>query len=763
MRHEMDLQPGTRVGPYEIVAPLGAGGMGEVYRARDARLSREVALKVLPATFASDPDRHRRFQQEAQATGRLNHPNLLAVFDVGEHAGQPYLIAELLEGESLRQALDRGALPLRTALDYAQQTAAGLAAAHGRGVVHRDLKPANLFITSEGRVKILDFGLAKVSPAEAPRDLAEASTAGVATGPGMMIGSIGYMSPEQLRGLPADARADIFAFGVVLFEMLAGRHPFARPSAAEIMSAVLHQDPSRLSGLVPDLPPALDRIVHRCLEKNLADRFHSVHDLALQLRDAAEPQRPSRPVPAPRRSKAIDSVAVLPFHNVSGNAESEYLSDGITESILHTLSQLPKLRVMARSTVFRYKGRHDDALAVGRELGVRAVLAGRLMQRQGALAVQAELVDVNDGSLLWGERYDNLSADLLAVHDEIARAISDRLRFKLTGAERRKLRQPSTRDSAAYQSYLKGRFFWNKWTPEGMRFSLECYQQAIQIDPRYALAWAGLADSHAVLGNIKAVPPAEAFPRAKAAALKALEIDPDLAEAHASLGFVRRFFDWDWPAAERSFVRAVRLNPAYATAHRWYAQLLSGSGRHVEAVSEAELALELEPLSIIIHTAVGDVLFYARRYDEAIGYYRRALELDPDFLPGHSDLARALEHSGRIEEAIAEYERAIRLAQGENADPSAGLANAYAVAGRRTDAHAVLEELQRRRAEQYVSPWALASIYARLDEDAAALDWLDRAYDEHDSTLVWVKVHPRFDRLREHPRYQALLHRMGLA
>ena len=428
LRHEMDLQPGTRVGPYEIVAPLGAGGMGEVYRASDARLGREVALKVLPAVFASDPDRHRRFKQEAQATGRLNHPNLLAVFDVGEHDGQPYLIAELLEGESLRQALDRGALPLRTALEYAQQIAAGLAAAHGRDVVHRDLKPANLFVTSEGRVKILDFGLAKVSPAEARRDLAEASTAGVATGPGMMMGSVGYMSPEQLRGLPADARADIFAFGVVLFEMLAGRHPFARPSAAETMSAVLHDDPPRLVSLVPDLPPALDRIVHHCLEKNLADRFHSVHDLALQLRDAAEPERPSRPVPAPRRSKAIDSVAVLPFHNVSGSAESEYLSDGITESILHTLSQLPKLRVMARSTVFRYKGRHDDALAVGRELGVRAVLAGRLLQRHGALAVQAELVDVNDGSLLWGGRYDKSSADLLAVHDEIAREISDRLR-----------------------------------------------------------------------------------------------------------------------------------------------------------------------------------------------------------------------------------------------------------------------------------------------------------------------------------------------
>ncbi|MBV8201832.1 MAG: protein kinase [Acidobacteria bacterium] len=758
----MDLQPGTRMGPYEIVAPLGAGGMGEVYRARDPRLGREVALKVLPGAFAGDPDRQRRFEQEAQATGRLNHPNLLSVFDVGEHAGQPYLVAELLEGQSLRQLLDRGALPLRTALDYAGQIAGGLAAAHGRGVVHRDLKPANLFVTSDGRVKILDFGLAKLSPQEARDDLAAATTAGVATETGVLIGSIGYMSPEQLRGLPADARADIFAFGVILFEMLAGRHPFARASAVETMSAVLHQEAPGLASLVPDLPPALDRIVHHCLEKNPADRFHSVHDLALQLDDAAAPEPPSRPRPAARRSKAIDSVAVLPFHNVGGDAETEYLSDGITESILHTLSQLPKLRVMARSTVFRYKGRHDDALAVGRELGVRAVLAGRLMQRRDALAVQAELVDVSDGSLLWGARYDKRSADLLAVHDEIAAEISDRLRFKLTGAERRKLRRPLTQDSAAYQAYLKGRFFWNKWTPEGMRVSLGFYQQAIEIDPRYALAWAGLADSHAVLGNIKAVPPAEAFPRAKAAALKALEIDPDLAEAHASLGFVRRFFDWDWPGAERSFVRAVRLNPSYATAHRFYAQFLSGSGRHDEAVSEAELAIELEPLSIIIHTAVGDVLFYARRYDEAIGYYRRALVLDPDFLPGHSDLARALELSGRIDEAIAEYEKAIRLAQGENADPSAGLANAYAVAGRRADALAVLEELQRRRAAKYVSPWALASIYARLGEDGAALDWLDRAYDEHDSTLVWVKVHPRFDHLRAHPRYQDLLRRMGL-
>jgi tetratricopeptide (TPR) repeat protein len=416
--------------------------------------------------------------------------------------------------------------------------------------------------------------------------------------------------------------------------------------------------------------------------------------------------------------------------------------------------------VVALSTALRYRGR--DPLEAGRALGVRAVLTGRLTTTPERLRVQAELVDTANGFRLWGEVYDRALSDLLSVTDEIAREICGHLKFKLSGAERRRVAKPPTRDPEAYQAYLKGRFFWNKWTTEGMKNAIELYERAIEIDPAYALAWAGIADSYSVMGGIKAVPPAQAFPRAKAAALRALELDPALADAHASLGYVRRLFDWDWPGAEASFREAVRLNPSHATGHRWYGQFLSGLGRHSEAIAEATRALELDPLSLIIHTAVGDVYFYARRYAEAIAYYRKGLQMDPEFHAGHSDLARALEFAGEVDDAIREYEAAIRLTGNQAGDPSIGLANAYAVAGRRADAIGVLETLQKLPPERYVSPWGLASIYARLGENDAALDWLERAYDEHDSTLVWLKVHPRFDDVRAHPRFAALLRKMKL-
>jgi len=416
--------------------------------------------------------------------------------------------------------------------------------------------------------------------------------------------------------------------------------------------------------------------------------------------------------------------------------------------------------VMALSTVTRYRGK--DPLEAGRALGVRAVLTGRLTKHGDAVRIQAELVDAGTGFRIWGEGYDRKMSDLISVQDEIAREIGERLRFKLSGAERRRAAKAPTRDPEAYQAYLKGRFFWNKWTTEGMKAAIGFYERAIEIDPGCALAWAGIADSYGVMGGIKAVPPEDAFPRAKSAALRALERDPRLADAHASLGYVHRLFDWDWPAAERAFREAVRLNPSHANGHRWYGQFLSGMGRHDEAIEEVMRALELDPLSIIIHTAVGDVYFYARRYAEAIVYYRKGLEMDPDFLAGHSDLARALEFSGHADEAIAEYETAIRLAGTSDVDPSIGLANAYAVAGRREESLAVLDELQRWRAQRYVSPWGLASIYARLGEEGLALDWLERAYVEHDSTLVWLKVHPRFDPLRSQRRFASLLRQMKL-
>ncbi len=757
----MPLSPGTRFGPYEVTRLIGSGGMGEVYRAHDARLGRDIALKILPPVFAEQPDRMRRFEDEARSASRLNHPNIVTIHDIGGQAGTAWIAMELVEGESIRERISRGRLPPPEVVAIAAQIAGGLARAHAAGIVHRDLKPENVMLAPGGLVKILDFGLAREERKVARADSATA-TAEARTSEGIVLGTIGYMSPEQARGLPTDARTDLFAFGAVLFEMLAGRPAFPGGAVAAL-SAILAPEPVDLAGIPAEAPPALARIVRRCLEKDAERRLSSAHDLALQLRDLAAPAIPPARPPssaARTRRKAIDSVAVLPLVNAGGDSAHEYLADGVTESIIHGLSELPKLQVMALSTVSRFRGR--DPLEAGRALGVRAVLTGKLTGTAEKLRVQAELVDAQTGFRIWGEVYDRPMADLLEVQDEIAREICDRLRFKISGAERRRVAKAPTRNAQAYQAYLKGRYFWNKWTTEGVKSALELYERAIEIDPAYALAWGGIADAYGIMGSMKITAPDEAFPKARAAARRALEIDPRLADAHASLAYVHWLHDWDWPAAEASFKESLRLNPSYATGHRWYGQFLSGLGRHQEALEEVRRALDLDPLSLIIHTAVGDALFFARRYRESIEYYRKSLEMDPEFQAGHSDLARSLEFSGEIDEAIREYEAAIRLSGAPAADASVGRANALAVAGNREEALAILEQLQRRRAERFTSPWGIASIYAGLGEDEEALSWLELAYAEHDSPLVKLKVHPRFDPLRKHPRFVALLRQMNL-
>ncbi len=758
----MPLRAGTQIGPYEILAPLGAGGMGEVYRARDPRLSRDVAIKVLPRSLALDPGRRARFEREARAAGSLSHPNLLVVYDIGWDGETPFLVMELLRGESLAERLRQGALPPADAVDKARQIAVGLAAAHRQGVVHRDLKPGNVFLTEDGRVKILDFGLAKLGgETEAISVLTNAPTRPGDTLPGTLLGTVEYMSPEQARGEPTGPRTDVFSFGVVVYEMLTGCNPFARGSVAETISAILRDEPAPLRSLAPGAPELLTAFVGRCLAKKPEGRPASGEALASEL----EATRARSTTPARRarsRKTTIESIAVLPFQVEEEAREADFLADGLGDTLVRALARLPKLRVTARSTVRAWSSQTADPRALGAELGVQAVLAGRVGGRGDRLALALELVDVEDGAVLWSERFADERAALLSTEEALTERIVELLRPRLGKESRRRLRRVRPRDAAAYEAYLRGRFFWNRWTPESLRASISHYDEAIARDPRFALAYAGLADSWAVLGNVKAVAPAEAYPRAKAAALKALALDDELAEAHASLGYVRRFFDWDWPAAAASFERALELDPDYATAHRWYGQYLSGMGRHEDALRHVRRALALEPLSLIIHTAVGDVLFYARRYHDAIPYYRRAIELDSSFLAGRSDLARALEFVGQLDEATAEYQAALQLAEGARADPSVGLANVHAVNGRRQQAQQILGALRARRERSYVSAWGLASVYAVLGETEAALEWLERAYSEHDSTLVLLKVHPRFDALREAPRFEALLRQMQL-
>jgi len=753
----MPLEPGTRLGPYEILAPLGKGGMGEVYRARDTRLDREVAIKVLPHHLARDPDALARFEREAKAVAALSHPNILAIHDFGQQEGFYYLVTELLEGEPLRVRLEAGPLPWRRAVEVGVAVCDGLSAAHAKGIVHRDLKPENLFLTSDGRLKILDFGLARWKPVSTSTETA------AETEPGTILGTVSYMSPEQVKGLNANDPSDIFSLGCVLYEMVSGHKAFERPSGAETMAAILHAEPPELSGSGRRMPPEMDRLMLHCLEKRWEDRFQSARDLAFALKallaDSSSVTRAAAPA-RPRRA-AIDSLAVLPFANASGDPNADYLSDGVTESIINTLSQLPKLRIVPRSLVFRYKGREVDPLAAGRELGVRALLTGRVVLRGEVLNIQAELVDVAEQSQLWGQQYNRRFSDIFTVQEEISGEICEKLRLRLSPEQKRRLARRHTQDTEAYQLYLKGRYYWNRRTPERIQRGIEFFQQAIDKDPAYAPAYAGLADSYASLNMYGVLRPQESYPRVKAAARQALEIDDKLAEAYTPLAYARAFYDWEWAEAEREFFQALELKRSYATAHHWYALTLTAMGRLEEAIAEEHRALEAEPLSLVIAAGLGLTFYYARRYEESVAQSRKTLQMDPNFGVARVYLGLALEQQGKLEEAIPELEKGVALLEG-NPTAASGLGHALARAGRKQEARRLLDQMEEQSRRRYVAPVDRTPIYLGLDQVDEAFDWLDQALEDRSMHLSWINVDPRWDRLRPDPRFQRIVSRMGL-
>jgi serine/threonine-protein kinase len=758
-----------RLGPYQILAPLGQGGMGEVYRAKDVRLDREVAVKVVPEQLAQNPDRLARFEREAKAVAALAHPNILVLYDVGQEQGIPFAVTELLEGITLRGRLAAGAVPWREALAIAAAVAEGLASAHAKGIVHRDIKPENLFLTADGRVKILDFGLARVeSPVSSKLETGTYIPA--RTDPGTVVGTIGYMSPEQLCGLPADARSDLFALGCVLYELVAGKHPFQGRTAAETAAAILHAELPRLGSLGADVPPEVEQVIRHCLAKEPGQRVPSARDLAFALRallsgsDASASPPPTtlyRPKAPRQRRQAISSLAVLPLANTNVDPDTEYLSDGITESIINLLSQLPGLRVMARSTAFRYKGRDVDAQEVGRALKVRAVLTGQIFQRDKRLIIKMELVDVKDGSQLWGEGYNRELSDILAVEKAIAQEITEKLRLRLTGKQKRMLSRPRTQNAEAYQCYLKGRHHWNKRTAEGLKKSIKLFEQAIDIDPTYALAYTGVADAYLNLGGWGHVAFREAYPRAKAAALRALAIDETLAEAHVSLAMVQKEYDWDWPAAGREYERALELNSNYAVAHQWYGEYLAAMGRHQEAIGAFKRAIDLDPLSLIIHASLGRHGYYfARQYDEAIAQLQKTLDMDENFWVARLWLGWTYANIGRLSEALAELQTARRL--DNNLEIVATLGYTYGRAGQRHEAQQMLDELQQLSQKRYVSPMLGALIAVGMGEHERALGWLEQCYADRAQMMSELKAEPAFDPLRGDPRFVALLRRVGL-
>ncbi len=790
----MSLKPGSRLGPYEIVTPIGSGGMGDVYRARDTRLDRDVAVKVLPDRIARDAEARMRFEREAKAVAALTHPNILAIHDYGSEDGRTYSVTELLEGITLRQRILEGPLQWRKAVEIGAALADGLAAAHAKGIIHRDLKPENIFLTSDGRVKILDFGIAQLiaEPREEEIDPALALTAPMKTDPHAVVGTAGYMAPEQLRGEKVDATTDIFSLGALLYEMVTGKAAFIRGTVIDSLSAILTDTPDVFAVSDRMIPYELARVIQRCLEKNRTERFQSARDLSFALRAIGTSGAITFEAPADRRRRRIilsvalaalvlgglaamlffigssqpitssvrsiarratiqpRSLAILPFVNATGDADAEYLSDGITETLINTLAQVPGLRVMSRTSVFHYKDKPANPVSVGHELRVSAVVVGRVEEIGDRLVVSAELIDTSDNSLLWGNRYQAQRADLFNVQQSIASDIARMLRLQLGGREQQLLAKKHTTDPRAYELYLKGRFQWNKRDAQGLYKAIEYFNQAIEIDPQYALAYAGLADCYNLLDIWAGLPTNETFPRAKAAAQKALSIDDGLAEAHTSLAYAIHTYEWDWPAAEREYKRAIALNPNYATARQWYAEFLTAVGRFDEAEAQGKKALELDPMSPIINAVVAWNLTMARHFDAAIEQGKRTTQLFPAFMPGHAYLGLAYLEAGRGREAIAPF----TTARKELDIPVfvTWLARAHLAAGDRKTAESLLRELKRKN--DYLPAYYMASLYAHLGEHDLAFRELDRALQERTGAMVWVKVDPGLDPLRGDARFK---------
>jgi len=786
---------GTKVSHFEITDKLGEGGMGEVWLARDIRLGRMVALKILPPARAESEDRRRRFEDEARAASALNHPGIAHIYDVGEADGIHFIAMEHVDGESIDHRMARAPLTTAEIVDLGARLADALAAAHGQGVTHRDIKPSNLMITAEGRLKVLDFGLAKLRPGFG-KGGGEATTQTM-TQPGVVMGTVQYMSPEQALGKEADHRSDLFSTGVVLYEMATGRLPFRGSTPTETITEIVRSEPEPVSDLSPATPPELERIIRKCLEKDASRRYQSARELAVDLDNLKRDTESGVTVMAPERrapsraamvgvaaaavimvvvgfmlvrsdlwtseSASIESIAVLPFENGTGDEESEYLCDGLTEGLINTLSQIPNLKVISSRSTRAFKDSEEDPQAIGRKLGVQALLMGRLVQRGGQLSVSAELVDVSDNHQLWGGRFDRPQGDVLTIEKELTKTIAQTMKIELTADTAEKLDRRYAVDPEAYRLFLKGRQF-SIGSAKEMNKAVDYFQQAIARDPGYALPYAGLADVYVTLAYHGVMGREEALEKSRAAVQQALEIDANLAEALAASAERKYLFEWDWVGAERDFKHAVEVNPGSDFVRISYAYFLSAVGRFDDAIEQATMAKELDPLSPSAFHLVAFSLMGKREYDRAAAEFRAALDLNPNWTWGYIKLTKTYADNGQCEEAFATAEDAeAELHGGGTPTARAWMGYSYGKCGDTERAEAALKTLDEFAENGDVDPFAYGIIYSAFGDKDRLLDELERAVDAHSALAAFMPGVPTYymPGLEDDPRFQVLMERIG--
>ncbi len=747
----MKLKPGRQISHYQILESLGIGGMATVFKAQDLKLDRFVALKFLPIQVGVNSEEKTRFIQEAKTASALDHPNICTVYEIDEAPdGQMFISMAYCEGETLKTKIERGPLSVKEAISIVRQVADGLSRAHEKGIIHRDIKPANLIVTPDNLVKILDFGVAKLQHKE------------IFTSTGSLIGTPGYMSPEQASGKSVDQRTDVWAVGTILFEALTAHLPFSGDSDLSLMYAIVNEPPLPLNKFRGNISPDLQRIVDRALSKLPELRYQDMKELFTDLaqldkeNSISQETRVMTPVASPRGP----SIAVLPFIDISPDKDQEYFCDGLTEEIINALSRIQGLQVVSRNSAFQFKGQTLDIQHIGQRLGVHKILEGSIRKGGNRIRIAVRLINVADGFLVWADDYQRELEDIFAIQDDIARSIVRKLEIDLAGLSETQVLKRYTSNLDAFNYYLRGRFQWNKRTAESLENSIEQFKNAIAIDPSYTLAYAGLADAYIVLGLYGRFSASEMMPQAIEAAHQALRQDEMLAEAHISLGCAQAVYQWNWEEAQKAFKRGIELKSEYATAHHWYAiNYLAPLNRGAEALAAVNRAREIEPASLVINATVGLIHYFSRDYDAAVKSLQKTLELDPEFPVSNFFLGRAYVQQGRFKEAIDHFQKALKY-YGDSTNMLATFGHAAALADKKEIAHKVLSQLQELSTRMYVSAYDIASIYCGLDDRDKALNWLEKAFQEHAYLLIYLNTDPIMDSLREEKRFQQIVQKI---